>query len=286
MVKIKKQYIGLLFLLLLSLSGNSQNNNSSDTYFFIQITDPQFGMYESNKSFVKETELYGKAVNAVNRLNPDFVIITGDLVNNIDDKSQSAEFKRITANINSEIPVYYSPGNHDIGQAPEHKDIDAFIADYGHDRFSFRHKKSLFIGLNSCIIKSNTPVLEQQQFEWLKKELSKSRKAKHIIVFCHYPFFINTPDEPETYSNISIETRKRYLSLFREKKVDAVFAGHLHNNASGKYEKMDMVTTSAVGKPLGSVGSGIRIIKVYPDRIESVFYTLNEVPEKIIMQEK
>jgi len=286
MVKRTKLFIVLVFLFLISENGNARKRNSSSPFFFIQVTDPQFGMYDSNKSFGKETELYEKAVNAVNRLNPDFVVITGDLVNNKDDRSQVAEFKRITAKINPKTPVYYSPGNHDIGQSPEQKDIDSFVSDYGHDRFSFRHKKSVFIGLNSCLIKANTTGLEQVQYDWLKKELSKAGKAKHIILFCHYPFFISSFDEPETYSNIAVETRNRYLSLLREKKVNAVFAGHLHNNASGKYGEMDMITTSAVGKPLSDVPSGIRVIKVYPDRIESVYYTLNEIPEKIILQEK
>jgi serine/threonine-protein phosphatase CPPED1 len=75
----------------------------------------------------------------VNALNPDFVVITGDLIHDTGNRSQIDEFKRITSQIR--CPVYYSPGNHDIGQKPAQADIDAFIADYGHDRFSFTHKK-------------------------------------------------------------------------------------------------------------------------------------------------
>lgn len=281
MLKTRKLLIVLFFLCLITGTGSAQKKNSSSPFFFIQVTDPQFGFFGSNNGFGKETELYEKAVIAINRLNPDFVVITGDLVNNKNDKSQIAEFKRITAKINSKTPVYYSPGNHDIGLSPTQQDIDSFISDYGHDRFSFKHKKSIFIGLNSCIIKANTPVLEQLQYDWLKNELSKGKKTKHIILFCHYALFINTFDEPETYSNIPIETRTRYLALFKEKEVDAVFAGHLHNNGSAKYGEMDMITTSAVGKPLAKAPSGIRIIKVYPDRIESVYYGLDEIPETI-----
>ena len=103
----------------------------------------------------------------------------------------------------------------------------------------------------------------------------------HIIVFSHYPFFINAYDEPETYSNISIETRNRYLDLFKKYNVDAVFAGHLHNNASANYGEMAMITTSAVGKPLANAPSGLRIVKVYSDRIESDYYSLDELPEKV-----
>lgn len=278
-----KLIIAIFSVFLITGTGNSQKKSSSAPFFFIQLTDPQFGFIESNKGFGKETELYEKAVNAINRLNPDLVVITGDLVNNIDDRMQIAEFKRITAKINSKTPVYYCPGNHDIGQSPTQQDIDSFISDYGHEKFTFKHKKSTFIGLNSCIIKANTPVLEQLQFDWLKKELSKARRSNHIILFCHYPFFISNFNEPQTYSNIPVETRYRYLTLFKEYNVDAVFAGHLHNNAYAKYGDIDMITTSAAGKPLANVPSGIRIIKVYSDRIESVYYGLDEIPDIIIL---
>jgi 3',5'-cyclic AMP phosphodiesterase CpdA len=284
-MKTRKLFLAFLFLCLITVISNGQNKNSTAPFFFIQMTDPQFGMFESNNGFIKETELYEKAVNAINRLHPDFIVITGDLVNDKDNKMQIAEFKRITATINSSTPVYYSPGNHDIGQSPGQKDIDLFISYYGDDRFSFQHKKTLFIGLNSCIIKANTPLLEQIQFDWLKKELLKAKSESHIIVFCHYPFFISSFDEPESYSNIPVETRNRYLSLFKENNVDVIFAGHLHNNVSGKYDGMEMITSGAVGKPLAKAPSGIRLVKVYPDRIESVYYGLDEIPSEIILSD-
>jgi serine/threonine-protein phosphatase CPPED1 len=271
----------LLILQLVTIPGTSQEKYSATPFFFIQVTDPQFGMYDSDKGFTKETELYEKAVVKINRLHPEFVVITGDLVNNKDDKSQIAEFKRITAEIDHSIPVWYSPGNHDIGQSPSQNDIDNFISNYGYDRFSFSHKNCLFIGLNSCIIKSGTPGLEQVQFDWLRKELSKAGNANHIILFSHYPFFMNVYDEPEEYSNIPLATRNRYLGLFKEYKVDAVFAGHLHRNLTASYGQMQMITTSAVGKPLDKTPSGFRIIKVYADKVESVYYPLDEVPQTV-----
>jgi len=280
-MKTYRSVISLFVFLLTALSGISQEKNPSVPFFFIQVTDPQFGFFESNKGFSKESELYEKAVSRINLLHPDFVVITGDLVNNKDDKSQIEEFKRITSKISPSIPVWYSPGNHDIGQSPAQQDIDSFISHYGHDRFSFSHKNCLFIGLNSCLIKSTIPILEQLQLEWIVKELSKGGGMNQIIVFSHYPLFINAYDEPETYSNISIEIRNKYLDLFKKYNVGAVFAGHLHNNASANYGEMIMVTTSAVGKPLADAPSGLRIVKVHPDRIESDYYSLDELPEII-----
>jgi len=280
-MKIFRSTIVLFVFLLATVAGISQEKNHSAPFFFIQLTDPQFGFFESNKGFSKETELYEKAVNQINILHPDFVVITGDLLNRKDDKSQIAEFKRITSKINSSIPVWYSPGNHDIGQSPSQQDIDNFIYEFGPDRFSFTHKNSAFIGLNSCLIKSSIPELEKLQFEWLNKELSKSAGLNHIIIFSHYPFFVNSFDEPETYSNIPVETRNRYLELFKKYKVDAIFAGHLHDNASATYGQMEMVTTSSVGKPLAKAPSGFRIVKVYYNKVESIYYSLDELPKAI-----
>lgn len=121
-------------------------------------------------------------------------------------------------------------------------------------------------------------MLEQQQSDWLGKELSKAEGSGNILIFCHNPFFISLFDEPDEYFNIPGEIRKRYLLLFKNKKVDAIFAGHLHKNSIAQYNGMQMVTTSAVGKPLGKDPSGMRIIKVYPDRIESAYYGLDEIP--------
>jgi 3',5'-cyclic AMP phosphodiesterase CpdA len=250
-------------------------------YFFIQVTDPQFGMFDSNKGFQKETGLYEKAVKEINRLKPDFVVVTGDLVNNPKDTLQIKEFKRITSKIDSKIPVYFTPGNHDIGNVPDSTSIAAFINNYGYDRFSFKHKGSLFLGINSSIIKNNLPQLEQRQYDWLVKTLAKGKKASHIILFCHYPFFINSSDEPEGYSNIGLENRKKYLALFAANKLDAIFSGHLHNNATSKFGKIEMAATSSVGKPLGNAPSGFRIIKVYPGRIDHVYYGLDEIPGSI-----
>ena len=59
---LKNLAILLLLLSTISINVQSQKKNSSDSFFIIQVTDPQFGMYESDKGFTKETELYEKAV--------------------------------------------------------------------------------------------------------------------------------------------------------------------------------------------------------------------------------
>lgn len=273
----------LITLSLIINSLYSQVENDSVPYFFIQLSDTQFGMFNNNKGFEKETQLYEEAVNHINLLNPDFVVITGDLINKPDSKEQLAEFKRITAKIASDIPVYLTPGNHDVKNEPDQLSIKQYLKDHKYQWFSFKHKGSRFIGINSSVIKTNFQKYERKQFTFVKKELKKSKDAIHKVVFCHYPFFNSKFDEEEGYSNIGFENRKKYLDLFSDYGVNAVFTGHLHDNRKVEYKDMQLITTSAVGKPLGDAPSGFRIVKVFPDKIESVYYGLEDVPKTIIL---
>ncbi|MCX6334424.1 MAG: metallophosphoesterase [Bacteroidia bacterium] len=277
----KKLVYFLILLLLISGVASAQNKSPDEPWFFIQITDPQFGMFENNEGFEKETVLYEKAVEKINNLKPDFVVITGDFVHNSESPEQIAEFKRITALIDPKIPVYYTPGNHDLGQTPDEASLRNYQKNYGNDRFSFTHKGSFFIGFNSSFIKAKLAEPEQEQYNWLVKKLKKSQKAQHIILFCHYPVFIKTVDEPTTYSNIDPDYRKKYLDLFNNNNVEAVFSGHYHNNSLATYGNTQLVTTSAVGKPLGTAPSGMRIVKVYSNRIEHEYFGLEEIPDLV-----
>lgn len=276
-----KSIISLFILFLCFGTTYGQSKNENKPWFFIQLTDPQFGMFENNTSFEKETNLYEKAVLGINRLQPDFVVITGDFVHDQNSKEQITEFKRITAKINPDIPVYLVPGNHDIGQTPDKQSLKIYNDNYGSDHFSFKHKGSSFIGFNTSLIKAKQSGPEQKQYKWLNKKLKNSGQVAHSVLFCHYPFFNNNVDEAEAYSNLGIEYRDKYLSLFEEHSVDAVFTGHHHNNGLNSYGNIQLVTTSAVGKPLGDAPSGMRIIKVYKEKIEHEYFGFDELPDSV-----
>ena len=276
-----KTIISLAIILLIAGTALAQKKTKDAPWFFIQLTDPQFGMFDGNASFEKETVLYEKAVAKINSLNPDFLVITGDFMNDQNSASQINEFKRITAKIKPAIPVYYSPGNHDIGLVPTPESLEKYKENYGNDRFSFEHKGSSLIGFNTGLIKAKLDKPEQEQFNWLSKKLRKSRNSQHILLFTHYPFFNKTVDESTAYSNIDREYREKYLNLFKDSNVAAVFSGHHHNNGYATFGNVQLVTTSALGKPLGEAPSGFRIIKVFNDRIEHEFFGLDELPEKI-----
>lgn len=243
-------------------------------FSFVQLSDPQFGFISDNKDFKEESALYEKAVVQINKLKPVFVVITGDLVNDRANKAQWDEFRRLTSLIKPK--VYIVPGNHDLGHELSVTDIKEFDEMFGTDRFAVGYKNNRFIGFNSNLIKSEVPALENQQLEWLQSQLAAAKGSKHIILFCHHPFFIKDPSEPEQYFNIRPETRIRYFALFEQYGVNAVFAGHLHKNAESSFNNILMITTSSAGKQLGDDKPGFRLVTIKGDRLKHEYITIEE----------
>lgn len=256
----------------------------SAPFFFLQLSDPQFGFIDNNKSISAETEAMNKAVTAINQLKPPFVVITGDFVNNSKSKEQIAAYKSMIAQINSSVKVYMIPGNHDIGKVSR-SSIDNYKKNYGETHFSFRYGDCAFIGIDSNIIKEEDKEREEVQFKWLEQELQKTKDARFKFVFTHCSVFLKRMDEPVNYSNFSLPMREKYVRLFQKYGVNAIFAGHLHNNAYGKVGNMEMITIGPVGKVLGTGYQGMNLVKVYPDRFISEFIALNQFPKEVVMSD-
>lgn len=256
----------------------------SAPFFFLQLSDPQFGFMDNNKSISAETEAMNKAVTAINQLKPPFVVITGDFVNNSKSKEQIAAYKSMIAQIDSSVKVYMIPGNHDIGKVSR-ASIDNYKKNYGEPHFSFRYGDCAFIGIDSNIIKEEDKEREEVQFKWLEQELQKTKDARFKFVFTHCSVFLKRMDEPVNYSNFSLPMREKYVRLFQKYGVNAIFAGHLHNNAYGKVGNMEMITIGPVGKVLGTGYQGMNLVKVYPDRFISEFIALNQFPKEVVMSD-
>ena len=211
---------------------------AAEPLFFIQLSDPQFGMCTANADVQQETANFEFAIATANRLKPAFVVVTGDLVNKAGDKTQVDEYLRIAAKLDRSIPLYQLPGNHDIGNEPTAESIAAYVARFGPDHYSFRCGPLMGLVLNSGLVQSakSAPQEAEQQDAWLKAELEKAKQegVRHVIVFQHHPWFIESIDEPAGYHNLPLSERRRYLDLFQQYGVTHVFAGHHHANATAR----------------------------------------------------
>ncbi len=258
---------------------------AAEPFFFVQLSDPQLGMFTDNKDFVQDAANFEFAVAAVNRLRPAFVVITGDLVHKPGDSAQITEYRRIVAKIDRSIPVYNIAGNHDVQNVPTPESLQAYSKIFGADRYTFRHGGLVGIVLNSSVIHSpdKTPEQLAEQERWLRTELTKARTdgTRHVVVFQHHPWFIQSAAEADQYFNIPTVRRAAYLALFREFGVRYLFCGHYHRNAEARDGTLENITSGPVGKPLGGAKSGLRVAIVRDDRIDHRYYELGELPVSI-----
>ena len=281
-----------------------------EDFFFIQMADPQFGMFASVSGmpeseilelrrtmgikvrkapkitgFADETALYEKAIAAANRLKPAFVAVTGDMVQDKDDLSQLTELRRITGKLDPHIPVYWAAGNWDVGSSPTQHTLDQYRERFGDDNYSFEYRDTSFIVLNSSVAFDDTEVPQEweRQLTFLRSSLrdAQTNGSNHIIVFVHHPLYAENPEEEASWAVLPPDKRSILLDLFEAHGVSAVFAGHWHRCHYLNHKGIQMVTTGAVGYPLGEEPSGLRIVKVFQGRIEHQYYGFDDLPESV-----
>jgi 3',5'-cyclic AMP phosphodiesterase CpdA len=250
--------------------------------FFIQGSDTQFGMFTQDADFNQETANFEYFIANINRLKPQFVVITGDLTNKPADADQIAEYHRIAKKADPAIKIYNVAGNHDVKNEPTAESLAAYRKNWGADYYTFDSGNVRGIVLNSSLIQApvNVPAEAEKQEAWLKAQLAKAKTdGKEIVIFQHIPFFIKTADEPDQYFNIPKTTRAHYLAMFHEYGVKHIYAGHYHRNAEGRDGDLEMVTTGPVGMPLGPDPSGFRIVTM--DKFLHPYIGLGTIPSQV-----
>jgi 3',5'-cyclic AMP phosphodiesterase CpdA len=256
-----------------------------DSFFFIQMADPQFGMYTKDRDFAQESANYEFAIATANRLKPRFVIVCGDLVNKPGDRAQIAEYRRISAKLDTSIRMYHVAGNHDVENEPNPASLALYREHFGRDYYSFREGSLYGIVLNSSLIHSPQKAQDeyQKQQTWLTAELAKAKQsgAAHTVIFQHHPFFLERGDEPDQYFNIPLVRRKPLIEAFRATGIRFLFAGHYHRNALGRDGEIEMVTTGPVGMPLGGARSGMRAVWVRTDGIKHQYFEFGALPNAV-----
>ena len=147
------------------------------SFLFIQMADPQFGMYEhfsklTNKEIeyirnVKgmnildthdlsglnfEIENFNKAIDIANFIKPKFVIICGDMINSTEQDNQYQNFIKICDRLSKDIKIYFAPGNHDIDNQEITKDsLENYRKSFGNDQYYFDYNNYRFIVINSNV---------------------------------------------------------------------------------------------------------------------------------------
>lgn len=256
-------------------------HHQSRTPFFVQITDPQLGFITESADFQPEMENMGRIAEAVNRLRPDFVVFTGDLVQWRTDEAALEGFEQIRRMFDPNIKLHFVPGNHDVGDKVGELDVVSFVERYGEDRFIYNAPTYTAIGYNSSILKALAPE-EAELYEWLSGGLeAASQRGLPIIVMAHHPIYVESPDEEDAGVNLPKSIREKYLNLLSHYGVSLSLSGHLHHCASATYGQLRLVTSGAAGRPLGDEGSGITIVTIDKQGPSATFYEIDKIPASI-----
>lgn len=247
-----------------------------------QVSDPQFGFCDA-KDITPEVENMTKIVASLNKISPDAVVFTGDLVHRVDSSDQWEAFKRLSAELNDEIKVFNLPGNHDIVINGTSLDQSRYMKELQTDRFCDRIGNVMLLGLNTNYIKycADDDAEMNEHFEWMKQCLEQKKKGDIPVIFGHHPFYLDNIDEEEGYFQLSEERRKKYFEVFDQNQVAGVFCGHYHRNAETAHGEVPVITTSSMGKQLGDDVAGIRIIIIEDGKVSHKYYPIDEIPSEI-----
>jgi len=239
-------------------------------FTFVQITDIHLDALEEHRIF------FEKALREINKINPAFVIATGDLVFEAESAtiSQAKEWYDIYSDSikNLDVPVFNMLGNHDVVGIHYKKDISnepGYNKEMYRDYFGPTYY-SFDWGSYHCIVLDPNELLDGNQFykipdyqiEWLRKDLSY-RQGKPLLVFFHEP-------------TITWENRTELLNLLNQH-TTKIFSGHWHLDALLDSQGIPEQVTGALcgewwrgscpdGKPCG-----YRLIQVDEENIFSFY---------------
>ncbi len=194
--------------------------------------DPELALNDSS-----EIEDFRQVIKDINILNPEFVIFTGDIVNEgeLEDFENGRYYTKAQRLLTEfEVPVYLVSGNHDLGgwssTPPEdgtarrdwwrffgwkwlaEEDSPSKTQDY-----SFTYGNNYFIGMEAYLNYDyymydiyGSQSFIPNQIEWLDMELANSADYENRIIFYHYDFS----------ENINLE----------QMDIDMALYGHIHSN--------------------------------------------------------
>ncbi|HBC47894.1 MAG TPA: hypothetical protein DCZ43_12670 [candidate division Zixibacteria bacterium] len=182
--------------------------------------------------------VYEEIVAEVENMKPDFVITVGDAIQGYTNdtlklNSEWDEYFSIVKPLT--IPIYLTPGNHDITNEVE---LGSYQHRVGKPYYSFDVRDYHFIVLDVTRWESSEE-LPSEELAWLAKDLDEHKNAAQTLVFYHKPFW---------YDSIVMGKPDTLHALFIKGGVDAVFNGHFHTYFSSK---IDGILYTAVGSSGG-----------------------------------
>lgn len=251
-----------------------------DDLTIVHLTDPQIGdllsavnnpaeslpNWLTSAPFEQHWKYLHKAIDIINLMKPDLVIITGDLVyGQLYFGEYPPEYDFIYRFLlRFEVPVFVAPGNHDCYRQAELDGKELFRSYLAPTHYSFDYGPVHFVALDTydwpdmdrsgygLLVSTWGGQVGKAQLSWLREDLLAHADAAMKVVFCHH-----SPDDPSDWPSAAWNIctaaaypfpqlylrllfgllydqewmgggRNELLRLLEEGKVDLLLAGHVH----------------------------------------------------------
>ena len=243
------------------------------------LCDPQFGFTSGNpamkhRSVERGFENYRsdvarceKAIAIVNELNPDMLLLGGDMAQRA--KDIPLEWPRLLKMV--KVPWMVTPGNHDFesrpGRGPDRVGLERFKSIFGRDHESCEVKGWRIIAGNSQFWFPSEAKDEQAEYEtWIGAELEKARTFNgRVVLASHIPPFAHYPEEPDSYENCPRVFRAKRLESYSTSGARFYLAAHQHRLVARGYKSLSVLTGEALCANFDMRPTGFRMFEIKDD---------------------
>jgi predicted MPP superfamily phosphohydrolase len=260
----------------------------NDDFSFIHLTDFHVGDPRGLLESIRETigmKSIKRSISEINILNPDFVIISGDLVfGQLYPREYSREYKKCYELIQEfDVPTYLCPGNHDGYRRPFEDGLEFWKQYFGPLYYSFYYGNYHFQAINSYDMSPLSRFaflfipfnwggsIQDEQLHWIESDLSSSNSELKFMFMHHNPLW---DTRGESLFRKPYENRENLLDLIDQYEVDMVLAGHVHfDNVTIVNDTIYLTTITPSSSNSGPDSYwGYRLVKIEDGAIASYNY--------------
>lgn len=177
---------------------------------------------------------------------PAFVLSVGDTIQGFDDAAAASQWQKVSRNFRlyPAIPLYLTPGNHDIWSAQSETLFRKFAAHPPHYSFDFG-------GLHVAVLdNSRSEQFSQDEMRFLKQDLQTHKQSQTKLVISHRPSWLL----PVLFAN----SNSAFHKIAKKYGVRYVIAGHIHQML---HFELDGITYLS----MPSAGGHLRASRHYED---------------------
>jgi acid phosphatase type 7 len=180
---------------------------------------------------------------------PDFVLGTGDMVDDGSQQDQWQQFFDVESRLLRDNVYFPVVGNHDRqgrGRTADSYRALFSVPDNGDDTeryYAFSYAAARFIVLDS----NEYSFALSDQTAWLERELIAARQdpsVRHVFTVMHHPPF------SISLHGGAVDLRERWTPLFEKYQVSAVFSGHDHVYERAEHNGIRYFVSGGGGAPL------------------------------------